>query len=166
MLVPLTTTDAVRLPAFGFVVNATVSVVAVAAVTAPMAPLLKTTVLFPGVVSKPKPLMTSVSAVASRSVVLAVMTGETVATWMLASPAIEFAVTVAVTLPRLVGLVVNVTVNCVGLADVTLPAAPLLNVTRLVAIVEPKPKPLITMIDAVIPSSAVLLVTAGLTVAT
>ncbi len=79
LLVPSITTDAVRSPAIGLVVKVTVSVVAVAAVTAPTAPLLKTTELFPDVVSKPKPLMLIVAVLASRFVVLDVMTGTTVA---------------------------------------------------------------------------------------
>lgn len=45
LLLPLEVTTAVKLPAvFGFVVKVTVRAVAVAAVTEPTAPLLKTTV--------------------------------------------------------------------------------------------------------------------------
>ena len=50
----------------GLVEKLTVSEVAVAEVTVPTAPLLKTTVLLPGVVSKPKPAMVSVVALAAR----------------------------------------------------------------------------------------------------
>ena len=60
--------------------NVTVSEVAVAAVTVPTAPSLKTTVLLPAVGSKPKPLMVSVVALAARLAVLLVTTGVTVAT--------------------------------------------------------------------------------------
>ena len=73
-------TTAVRLPAVGFVENVTVSEVAVAAVTVPTAPSLKTTVLLPGVVSKPEPLMVIVVALAARLAVLTVTAGATVAT--------------------------------------------------------------------------------------
>ena len=57
LLTPLVVTTAVSPPAAaGLKENVTVSVVAVAAVTVPTAPLLKTTVLFAAVTSKPKPL--------------------------------------------------------------------------------------------------------------
>ena len=65
-------TTAVRLPAVGFVEKVTVSDVAVDAVTVPTAPLLKTTVLLPGVVLKPEPLIVIVAALAARAAVLAV----------------------------------------------------------------------------------------------
>ena len=72
---------AVKLPALsGLVPKVTVSEVAVAEVTVPVAPLLKTTVLLPGVVLKPKPLITIVAALLATLVVLAVTTGDTVAT--------------------------------------------------------------------------------------
>ncbi len=58
----------------------TVSEVAVAAVTVPTAPSLKATVLLAAVVSKPKPLMVIVVALAARLAVLLVTTGVTVAT--------------------------------------------------------------------------------------
>ena len=59
-------TTAVKLPAaLGPFDNETDNVVAVAAVTAPIAPLLKATVLLPAVVSNPRPLMVSVVAFAS-----------------------------------------------------------------------------------------------------
>lgn len=57
-----------------------VSAVAVALVTSPMAPLFNTTELFARVVSKPKPLMVTVVALARRLLVLLVTTGVTVAT--------------------------------------------------------------------------------------
>ncbi len=55
--------------------KATVSEVAVAAVTVPIAPSLKMTVLLPGVESKPKPLMVIEAALAARLVALLVTTG-------------------------------------------------------------------------------------------
>ena len=74
-------TTAVRLPAVvGLVENVTVSEVAVAAVTVPIAPSLKATVLLPAVGSKPKPVMVIVVALAARLAVLLVTTGVTVAT--------------------------------------------------------------------------------------
>ena len=74
-------TTAVRLPtAAGFVENVTVSAVGVAAVTVPTAPLLKATVLWAAVGSKPKPSMVTVVALAARLAVLLVTTGVIVAT--------------------------------------------------------------------------------------
>jgi hypothetical protein len=58
----------------------TTSSVAVAAVTVPTAPLLKTTVLLAAVKSKPKPLMVTVSALAAKPVVALVTTGRAVPT--------------------------------------------------------------------------------------
>ena len=58
LLILFVVTTAVRLPAVsGRVERVMVSDVAVASVTVPAAPLLKTTVLFVAVVSKPKPLI-------------------------------------------------------------------------------------------------------------
>ena len=62
------------------VVKPTVSVVAVEAVTVPMALLLNSTRLREAVRSKPNPLMTRLDASAARSAVLTVATGVTVAT--------------------------------------------------------------------------------------
>lgn len=81
LLALLEVTTTVKSPAAaGLVEKVTVSDVAVAAVTAPTAPLLKTTVVLAALVSKPKPLIVSVSAFASRSLLLLVTTGTTVAT--------------------------------------------------------------------------------------
>src|SRR5258708_7673062 len=81
LLTLLMVTAAVRLPAVaGLVENVTVSEVAVAAVTVPAAPLLKTTVLWAAVGSKPNPLIVIVAALAARLAVLLVTTGPTVAT--------------------------------------------------------------------------------------
>lgn len=66
--------------ASGLVENVTTKLVAVAEVTVPTAPLLNVTVLLPGVVLKPKPLMVMVAAASDRLVVLAVTTGRTSAT--------------------------------------------------------------------------------------
>lgn len=78
---PLDVTMAVKLPAVvGFLEKVTVSDVAVAAVTLPIAPLLKTTELFAGVGSKPKPSITMVLALAAIASSLVVTIGVTVAT--------------------------------------------------------------------------------------
>lgn len=58
----------------------TVSEVAVEAVTVPTAPLLKMTVLLPGVVLKPAPVMVTVAAVEDTEEVTRVTDGATVAT--------------------------------------------------------------------------------------
>ncbi len=60
-------------------------------------------------------------------------------------------VTTAVRLPAVVGLVENVTVSAVEVAAVTVPTAPLLNVTVLLAAVGSKPKPLIVIRGALAP---------------
>lgn len=81
-MTPLVVTTAVRLPiVVGLVENVTVRAVAVAVVTVPTPPLLKATVLFPAVVSKPDPAMVIVAALAPRAAVLLVTNGLTVATW-------------------------------------------------------------------------------------
>ena len=65
LLTEFDVTIAVRLPAaVGSVVNVTVSEVAVAEVTTPSAPLLKITVLFDTIGSKPDPLITTSDATA------------------------------------------------------------------------------------------------------
>lgn len=74
-------------------------------------------------------------------------------------------VTIAVTLPALVGFVVSVTVSTVAVADAIVPTAPLLNVTELFALVGSNPKPLMVRVDAFARSAAVLLVTTGTIVA-
>ena len=76
-------------------------------------------------------------------------------------------VTIAVRLPAALGFVVKLTVRVVAVADVTVPTAPLLNCTVLLdAVVASNPKPLIVIVDELAARLAVLLVTAGLTVAT
>ncbi len=146
------------------VVKLTFKVVAVADVTVPTAPLLKVTVLRDAVVSNPKPLMVMVDALAPRFAELLVTTGVTVATCTAVPLLIPLVVTMAVTLPA-AGLVENVTVNEVADAVVTVPTAPPLNATVLLAAVVLKPNPLMTKVFALEPKLAVLLVTTGLTVA-
>ena len=253
LVAPSVVTTAVRLPAVvGLVENVTVSEVAVAAVTVPTAPSLKTTVLLPAVVSKPKPLMVSVVALAARLAVLLVTTGVTVATCTAVPLLTLSVVTTAVRLPAAVGLggerhgersrgrrgdgadrpvveddrvvggrrieaeavdgergrvggqigraaghdrrdrghldrraaahavgrdhgrqaagrvglVENVTVSEVAVAAVTVPTAPSLKTTVLLAAVVSKPKPLMVSVVALAARLAVLLVTTGVTVAT
>jgi len=74
--------------------------------------------------------------------------------------------TIAVKLPIEVGFVENVTRSDVAVAVVTVPTAPLLNVTVLLAATVSKPMPLIVIVDALAPRAEVLLVTTGATVAT
>lgn len=78
LLTPSLVTIAVSDPAArGLVEKVTTKLVAVEDVTVPTAPLLKVTVLLPGVVLKPKPLMVTVVAARAKLVVLAVTTGRT-----------------------------------------------------------------------------------------
>jgi hypothetical protein len=124
-------TITVRLPAeVGGVVRLTVSVVAVAAVTVPAAPLLKITVLLTGVVENPVPVMISVLEFAARrAVVLVVTTGLTCAIETPELPAMLLEVIDAVRVPAAAGLAEKVTVSDVAVAAVTTPTAPLLKVT-------------------------------------
>ena len=68
-------TTAVKFPALGLVEKVTVKVVAVEAVTVPIAPLLKTTVLLPTVVLNPNPRIVIVVAVEVMAAVLIVTVG-------------------------------------------------------------------------------------------
>lgn len=132
----------------GLVESTTVRDVAVEAVTVPTAPSLKTTELLAAVASNPKPLMVNVVTLAARSDVTLVSTGMTVATCT-ASPFITpLIVTRAVKLPAEVGAVDRLTVSTVDVAAVTVPTAPLLNVTILLAAMESNPTPLIVMLLA------------------
>ena len=142
-------TIAVRLPtAFGAVDRATVNEVAVAAVTAPTAPLLNVTVLLAAVGLKPKPLIVTVVPLMAKLPTALVTTGATVAICT-AEPLSElFVVTTAVKLPAVVGLVLKVTVIAVLDALVTDPTAPLLTATVLLPGVVSKPTPLITTVEA------------------
>ena len=87
------------------------------------------------------------------------------ATWTAAPLLRPFVVTTAVKLPVVVGCVVNVMVNCVGDAAVTLPTAPRLKVTALLPGVGSKPNPLMTSIVE-FAIWLVFVVTTGVTVAT
>jgi hypothetical protein len=167
--VPLLTlfvvTTAVKFPAMGFVEKVTVSAVAVAAVTVPTAPLLNTTVLLPGVVLKPEPLIVIVLALAAKLVVATVTTGFKEATCTAEPLLTLLVVTIAVKLPA-VGRVEKVTVRDVAVAAVTVPTAPLLNTTVLLPTVVENPNPLITTLFDVSAKLLVELVTTGFTVAT
>lgn len=164
LVTPFVVITAVRLPAIGFVEKETVSEVRVAAVTVPTAPLLKTTVLSPAVVSKPEPVMVSVATFAAKFVVLAVTIGVRVATCNAVPLLLLLVVITAVKLPAN-GFVENVTVSAVAVAEVTVPTAPLLNTTVLLPADVLKPKPLIVIVVAVRARLVVLLVTTGITVA-
>ena len=126
--------------AVGLVDNVTVSEVAVAEVTVPTAPSLKTTVLLPAVVSKPKPLIVSVVALAARLAVLLVTTGMTVATWTAAPLLTPPVVTTAVRLPAVVGSWRASRSAKSRSSAVTVPTAPSLKTTvLLLAVVASKP---------------------------
>lgn len=160
-------TTAVRLLlAVGFVLIVTVKEVAVAAVTVPTAPLLRTTVLFDGVGSKPNPLIVRVAAFARRLPLAAVTTGVTTATSTAVPLLILFVVTTAVRLPAVVGLVDSVTVREVAVAAVTVPAAPLLKTTVFLLATGSNPRPLMVRVVALAARFDVLLVTTGITLAT
>jgi hypothetical protein len=161
----LLVTIAFSSPAFaGFVLNVTVSEVAVATVTVPTAPLLKTTVLLAAVVEKPNPSMVTVNASAARGEVLLVTTGTTEDTCTAVPLLRPLVTTIAVRLPAVAGAVVRLTVSRVAVADVTVPAAPLLNVTTLFAAVVENPIPVIVMVVAFASSRAVVFaVTTGMT---
>ena len=165
-IVPVVTT-AVRLPTVvGLVSILTVNDVVVAAVTVPTAPLLKTTVFRAIVGSKPKPAMTMLAAPAERLAVLAVTTGRMLATCTAAPLEAPLTVTTAVKLPPEVGLVENVTVKEVEVACVTVPTAPLLNVTVFREAVVSNPEPAIVTVVVVTAWLVVFRVTVGEIVAT
>ena len=142
-----------------------VSVVAVAAVTVPTAPLLKTTRLLAATVEKPNPVIVIVVAVIARLAVLTVTTGMTFATLTAAPLEKPFVVTTTVRLPAVVGFVENVTVRVVAVAAVTVPTAPLSKVTEFSAATVLKPAPVIVTVDALAANEVVVAVTAGATVA-
>lgn len=75
-------------------------------------------------------------------------------------------VMIAVKLPVLTGFVENVTVSDVAEALVTVPTAPLLKTTVLLASTVLKPNPVMTTVDAVRARLVVLEVTTGRTFAT
>jgi len=163
---PFVVTIAVNKPvAFGRVEKVIVSVVAVAAVTVPIAPLLNTMVFPDGVVLKPKPEMVMVFELIARFAVLSVTTGLTLATCTAVPLETPLVVTTAVKGPADVGFVENVTVRDVAVAAVTVPTAPLLNTTVLFPAVVLNPAPLMMTVSAFAASEVVATVTAGLTVA-
>jgi hypothetical protein len=167
LLTPFEVTITVSRPADeAGVVSVTVSEVAVADVTVPSAPLLNVTLLLLAVVSKPAPLITKVVALSSKLLELLVTTGTTVPTCTAEPLLCELVVTDALRLPKLEGLEENVTVNDVAEAVVTVPAAPLSNVTALLPAVVENPKPVIIIVVAFAATLIVRLVTTGLTVAT
>ena len=75
-------------------------------------------------------------------------------------------VTIAVRLPAVFGFLENVTVNEFGLAEVTVPTAPLLKTTALRDATESKPNPLIVRLLALGDRLEMLLVTTGATMPT
>lgn len=160
-------TIAVNGPAeVGLTPKVTVKELADAAVTVPVAPLLKTTVLLPGVPEKPSPAMVTVVALAARFAVDEVTIGRTLAICTadpLSKPPTS---TMAVKLPAAVGLVEKVTVKLVAEAEVTVPTAPLLSVTVLLPGVGWNPKPFMVTVVASTAIVAVLAVTTGTTLAT
>ncbi len=92
--------------------------------------------------------MVTVAALMATLVVALVTTGATVAICTAAALGAELVVTIAVRLPADVGLVEKFTVSDVAVAVATVPTAPLLNVTVLLAAVVSKPMPLITTDEA------------------
>src|SRR5207247_2474564 len=106
------------------------------------------------------------AALAARLAVLLVTTGVTRATWRAAALLMLSVVTTAVRLPAPTGLMENVTVSEVALAEVTAPVAPSLKTTVLCEAVELKPKPLMVSMPALAAWLAMLLVTTGMTLAT
>ena len=140
-------TIAVRLPLdVGRVVNVTVSVVAVADVTDPTAPLLKTIVLRDGVGSKAKPVIVSTLAFAAKAVLLTSIDATTVPTLTEFPLLTALVVTTADRPPTFVGRVESDTESAVAVADVTMPTAPLLNTTVLLPAVVSKPTPMIVSV--------------------
>ena len=100
-------------------------------------------------------------ALAARLLVLAGTTGVTVATCTAEPLLTPLVVTTAVRLPTAAGIVESVTVSDVAVAAVTVPTAPSLKATVLLAAVVLKPVPLIVSVVALAARLAVLLVTDG-----
>ena len=146
-------TTAVNAPTLvGCVESVTVNDVAVAALTVPTAPLLNTTLLLPGVVLKPVPVIVTDVSVMLRLVVTAVTSGAIFATWTAEPLPMPLVVTEAFMVPPAVGAVSMSTVKLVAVAAETVPIAPLLNKTMLfVGVVESKPNPLIVKLVALKP---------------
>jgi hypothetical protein len=131
----------------------------------PTAPLLKTTVLLPGVLSKPAPVIVIVVALAATLAGFKVTAGPTLATCTMAPLLALPVVTAAVRLPD-VGAVAKVTVSDVEVAAVTVPVAAPLKVTVFPVAVGSNPYPLIVIVAAFAAMLDVLLVTTGTTEAT
>lgn len=159
-------TTAVRLPTVGLTPKVTTSCVGEEVVTVPVAPRLKETALLALLEPKPKPLIVTVESVVWMDVVLAVITGMTVATCTAEPLLTLLVVTEAVKEPALAGLVPKVTVREVLEAAETVPVALLLKVTTLFTAVESKPKPLMVTVVALAARLVVEEVTTGATVAT
>lgn len=139
-MIPLVVTIAFKLPAAGAELKFTANSVEVADTTVPVAPESNTTVLLPAVVSKPTPTIKICDAFAlSIEPELAVTTGDTPATCTAVPLLIVLVATEALSCPASVGLLTKVTVNEVADAAVTLPVAPLSNVTVLLPGVGSKP---------------------------
>lgn len=159
-------TTACKLPSVvGLVVRLMVSEVVVAALTTPIAPLLKLTVFSASVVLNPKPLMVTVDTFAPMLVAFGVTIGAMVAT-RIGLP-LETLLTVTMALRRPAdGRLVSRTVREVVLAAITVPTAPLLSVTVLFAAVASKPAPAIAIVVGFSASTVLLNVTVGVTLAT
>jgi hypothetical protein len=167
LAMPFVTTIAVKLPAvLGLIEKVTTSEVFVAAVTVPIALLLKATRFCDAVGLNPDPLIVTVVASAVWFTVRTVTTGRAFATCTAEPLLTPFVVTTAVRLPAAAGLKENVTVRVVAVAAVIVPTAPLLKTTVLLAAVVSKPKPLMTSVAAFTATCDVLVVTTGITVAT
>ena len=158
-------TTAVRNPsAVGCVVNVTVNEFAeVTEVTIPKAPLLNATVLLAGVVEKPEPVIIKVVALIAR---LGGLTGFTVGAITVPTCTGEpllppLVVTTAVRVPLLLGGVIKETINCVKVAELTIPTAPRLSATVLFAAIGIKLVPLMVSVVAVVVKLAELGVMVG-----
>jgi hypothetical protein len=163
---PLIVTTAVKMPAEGRVDRSTVREVDVDAMTVPAAPLLRETMLFAAVVSKPAPLIVIVFGFRARTALLSVTVGVTPAILTGSPLPTELLVTTAVKSPTVVGFVPKVTVSAVAVAEVTVPTAPLFSTTELFARVVLKPNPRMTIVFAASDRVDVLDKTTGFTVAT
>ena len=110
-------------------VRLTVRLVPVAAVTVPVTPLSKVTLSLAVVVSKPKPVIVKLVALAARLALLAVTTGATVATCTALPLLTPSTVTLAFRAVPPVTLLspVRLTVRLVLVAAVTVPVTPLLE---------------------------------------
>jgi hypothetical protein len=122
-------------------------------------------VLFEAVGLKLLPVIVTVLALAERLVVVAVKTGDTVAT-AVAALLNNDVVTTTFSGPAMFGNAANVILSEVVVAAVIMPTAPLLKLTELFVIVELKPKPAIVSVVVPAANGVVLDVTVGTTLAT